>query len=136
MYVLPASKKCRASWPIKFIKGARPGVTVQQMQKKDLKEKRPEQIFNAKWCKGRPWTWLKYDHDENVMTCTKYGSVQIRFLIKKTLGETEPSRYTFTINLTSRHKQTWILRSLDLRRLRKKKTDDHDDEKKEKKKQY
>ena len=24
MYVLPASKKCRASWPIKFIKGARP----------------------------------------------------------------------------------------------------------------
>ena len=37
---------------------------------KDLKEKRPEQIFNAKWCKGRPWTWLKYDHDENVMTCT------------------------------------------------------------------
>ena len=32
------------------------------------KEKRPEQIFNAKWCKGRPW--LKYDRDENVMTCT------------------------------------------------------------------
>ena len=38
MYVLSASKKCRASWPIKFIKDARPGlkVTVQQMQKKDL----------------------------------------------------------------------------------------------------
>jgi hypothetical protein len=36
MYVLSASKKCCASWPIKFIKGARPGlkrpahVTVQQ----------------------------------------------------------------------------------------------------------
>ena len=38
------------------------------------KEKRPERIFNAKWCEGRPW--LKYDRDENVMTCTictKYG---------------------------------------------------------------
>ena len=46
MYVLPASKKCRALWPIKFIKGTRPGlkrpaqVTVQQMQKKDLNMKR------------------------------------------------------------------------------------------------
>ena len=71
---------------IKFIKGAHPGlkrpahksqVTVQQMQKKRFKyekEKRPEQIFSAKWCEGRPW--LKYDRDENVMTCTictKYG---------------------------------------------------------------
>ena len=80
MYVLPASKKCRASWPIKFIKGTRPGlkrsaqVTVQQMQKKDLNVKRLEWIFNAKWCEGRPW--LKSDRDENVMTCTictKYG---------------------------------------------------------------
>jgi hypothetical protein len=38
------------------------------------KEKRPERIFNAKWCEGHPW--LKYDRDENVMTCTictKYG---------------------------------------------------------------
>ena len=40
------------------------------------KEKRSERIFNAKWRKGRPW--LKYDRDENVMTCmdticTKYG---------------------------------------------------------------
>ena len=38
------------------------------------KEKRPERIFNVKWCEGRPW--LKYDCDENVMTCTictKYG---------------------------------------------------------------
>jgi hypothetical protein len=38
------------------------------------KEKRTERIFNAKWCEGRPW--LKYDCDENVMTCTictKYG---------------------------------------------------------------
>ena len=50
------------------------------------------------------------------------------------LGEMEPSRYTFTINLTSRHKQTWILRSLDLGRLRKKKTEDHDDEKERKEK--
>jgi hypothetical protein len=43
-------------------------VTVQQMQKKRFKyekEKRPEQIFSAKWCEGRPW--LKYDRDENVM---------------------------------------------------------------------
>jgi hypothetical protein len=50
MYVLPASKKCRASWPIKFIKGARPGlkrqaqVTVQQMQKKDLNMKRRKDL--------------------------------------------------------------------------------------------
>jgi hypothetical protein len=29
------------------------------------KEKRPERIFNAKWCEGHPW--LKYDRDENVM---------------------------------------------------------------------
>ena len=79
MYVLPASKKCRASWPIKFIKGARPGlkrpaqVTVQQMQKKDLnmkKENRSEWIFNAKWCEGCPW--LKYDRDENFITCIQY----------------------------------------------------------------
>jgi hypothetical protein len=35
------------------------------------KEKRPEWIFNAKWCEG--CSWLKYDCDENVMTCTKYG---------------------------------------------------------------
>jgi len=65
------------------IKDARPGlkrlaqVTMQQMQKKRFKyekEKRPERIYNAKWCEGRPW--LKYDRDENVMTCTictKYG---------------------------------------------------------------
>ena len=26
------------------------------------KEKRPEWIFNEKWCEGRPW--LKYDRDE------------------------------------------------------------------------
>jgi hypothetical protein len=50
MYVLSASKKCRASWPIKFIKGARPGlktpahVTVQQMQKKDLNMKRRKDL--------------------------------------------------------------------------------------------
>ena len=34
----------------------------------------PKPIFNAKWCEGRPW--LKYNRDENVMTCTictKYG---------------------------------------------------------------
>jgi hypothetical protein len=40
------------------------------------KEKRPEWIFNAKWCEGRPW--LKYNGDENVMTCTictKYGYI-------------------------------------------------------------
>jgi hypothetical protein len=46
MYVLPASKKCRASWPIKFIKDARPGLkmTVQQMQKKDLNMKRRKDL--------------------------------------------------------------------------------------------
>ena len=32
------------------------------------KEKSPERIYNAKWREGRPW--LKYDPDENVMTCT------------------------------------------------------------------
>ena len=68
-------------WPIKFIKGARPGlkrpaqVTATNAEKrfKYEKEKRPEWIFNAKWCEGCPW--LKYDHDENAMTgtiCTKY----------------------------------------------------------------
>jgi hypothetical protein len=40
------------------------------------KEKRSERFFNAKWCESRPW--LKYDRDENAMTCTictttKYG---------------------------------------------------------------
>jgi hypothetical protein len=50
MYVLPASKKCRALLPIKFIKVARPGlkrkaqVTVQQMQKKDLNMKRRKDL--------------------------------------------------------------------------------------------
>ena len=67
---LTASKKCRARPGLK-----RPAqVTVQQMQKKRFKYekvKRPDWIFNAKWCEGRPW--LKYDRDENVMTCTKYG---------------------------------------------------------------
>ena len=41
------------------------------------KEKRPEfkkRIFNAKWCEGR--SWLKYDRDGNVMTCTK-GKLEI-----------------------------------------------------------
>ena len=68
------------SWPIKFIMGARPGLkrsaqvlhvsdsaTNAEKKFKYEKEKRPEQIFNAKWCEGRPW--LKYDRDENVMTC-------------------------------------------------------------------
>jgi hypothetical protein len=75
------------SWPIKFIKGARarPGLkrpvqvtsnsaTNAEQRFKYEKEKRTERIFNAKWCEGRPW--LKYDCDENVMTCTictKYG---------------------------------------------------------------
>jgi hypothetical protein len=72
-------------WPIKFIKGARPGLkrpaqvtsdsaTNAEKRFKYEKEKRPERIFNANWCEGRPW--LKYDRDENVMTCTictKYG---------------------------------------------------------------
>jgi hypothetical protein len=81
MYVLPASKKCRALWPIKFIKGARPGlkrpaqVTVQQMQKKDLDMKRRKDLNGFSTQNGAK-AWLKYDRDENVMTCTictKYG---------------------------------------------------------------
>jgi hypothetical protein len=35
------------------------------------KEKRPEWIFNAKWCEGCPW--LKYDRDENFITCVSAG---------------------------------------------------------------
>jgi len=74
-------------WPIKFKKGACPGLkrlaqvtsdsaTNAEKRFKYEKEKRSERIFNAKWCEGRPW--LKYDCDENVMTCmdticTKYG---------------------------------------------------------------
>ena len=74
-YVLTSFKEM--SWPIKFIKGARPGLkrlaqvtsdsaTNAEKRFKYEKEKRSERIFNAKWCKGRPW--LKYDCDENVMT--------------------------------------------------------------------
>jgi hypothetical protein len=73
------------SWPIKYIKGAPPGLkrltqvtsdsaTNAEKIFKYEKKKRPEWIFNVKWCEGRPW--LKYDRDENVMTCTiciKYG---------------------------------------------------------------
>ena len=67
--------------------GARPGLKRQAQVLSDSstnaenkikyeKEERPERIFNAKWCEGRPW--LKYDRDwreENAMTCTttKYG---------------------------------------------------------------
>ena len=59
------------------------------------------------------WTHL----DSCSLLCTHFrdtrltvtGPVQIRFLIKKTLKETKPSRYTFTMNLTSRHKQTMDL---------------------------
>ena len=70
-------------WPIKFIKGARPGLKRPAQVTSDSatnaenlfkyeKEKRLEQIFNPKWCEGRPCQglWLKYDRDENVMTCT------------------------------------------------------------------
>ena len=73
-------------WPKKFIKGARPGLKRQAQVISDStqvisdsatnaekrfkyeQEKMPKRIFNAKWCEGRPW--LKYDHDENAMTCT------------------------------------------------------------------
>jgi len=68
-------------WPIKFVKGARPGLkrpadsaTNADKRYKYENEKRPERIFNIKWCEGRPW--LHYDRDENIMTCTictKYG---------------------------------------------------------------
>ena len=34
------------------------------------KENRPEWIFNAKWCEG--CSWLKYDRDENFITCIQY----------------------------------------------------------------
>ena len=74
-------------WPIKFIMGAHPGLkrppqvlsdsaTNAEKKFKYEKEKRSERFFNAKWCESRPW--LKYDCDENAMTCTictttKYG---------------------------------------------------------------
>ena len=76
-YVLTSFKEML--WPIKFIKGARPGlkrpaqVTMQQMQKKDLNLKRRKGL-NGFSMQGR--SWLKYDRDENVMICTictKYG---------------------------------------------------------------
>ena len=65
-------------WPIKFITGARSGLKRPAQVTSDSainaekrlkyeKEKRPERIFNAKWCEGRPW--LKYDRDENVCIC-------------------------------------------------------------------
>jgi lipopolysaccharide/colanic/teichoic acid biosynthesis glycosyltransferase len=70
-YVLASFKEM--SWPIKFIKGARPGLkrpaqvtsdsaTNTEKRFKYEKEKRPEQVFNAKWCEGRPL--LNYDRDE------------------------------------------------------------------------
>ena len=73
------------SWPIEYIKGARPvlkrpaqvasdSATNAEKRFKYEQEKMPKRIFNAKWCEGCPW--LKYDRDENVMTCTictKYG---------------------------------------------------------------
>ena len=79
-YVLASFKEM--SWPIKLIKGARPGLkrlaqvtsdsaTNTEKRFKYEKEKRPERVFNAKWCEGRPL--LNYDRDENVMICTKYG---------------------------------------------------------------
>ena len=57
------------SWPIKYIKGAPPGLkrltqvtsdsaTNAEKIFKYEKKKRPERIFNVKWCEGRPW--LKY----------------------------------------------------------------------------
>ena len=71
---LPASKTCRARPGLK-----RPAqVTVQQMQKKDLKEKRPEQIFNAKWCEGRPWLGHKKMCAFTV-TCVKKSMVRQHF---------------------------------------------------------
>ena len=52
------------------------------------KEKRPERIFNAKW-----WgQWLKYDRDENIMTCTictKYGKRGETGNLKKIAMEVE-----------------------------------------------
>ena len=54
--------------------GTRDSATNAEKRFKYEKEKRPERIFNAKQCEGHPW--LKYDCDENVMTCTictKYG---------------------------------------------------------------
>jgi len=61
--------KGRLSWIKKA--GTSHNATNAKKRFKYEKEKRPERIYNAKWCEGRPW--LKYDCDENVMTCTKYG---------------------------------------------------------------
>jgi hypothetical protein len=54
------------------------------------KEKTPERIFNTKWYKGR--SWLKYDRDENVTTCTictKYGKRGETGNLKKLVLEVE-----------------------------------------------
>jgi hypothetical protein len=48
--------------------GTRDSATNAEKRFKYEKEKRPERIFNAKWCKGR--SRLKYDRDENVMICS------------------------------------------------------------------
>ena len=40
------------------------------------KVKTSERIFNAKWCEGRPW--LKYDHDENFITCIQYVQSMVK----------------------------------------------------------
>ena len=64
--------KGRSSWIKKA--GTSDSATNAEKRFKYEKEKRPERIFNAKCCEGRPWS--KYDRDENVMTCTictKYG---------------------------------------------------------------
>jgi len=71
-------------------------------------------FFHCRWriCKLGTclYYWLYFlDTTYGRHRLTVTGPVQIWFLIKKTLGETEPSRYTFTINLTSRHKQTMDL---------------------------
>jgi hypothetical protein len=62
-YVLTSFKEML--WPIKFITGAGSGLKRPAQVTSDSainaekrlkyeKEKRPERIFNAKWCEGRP----------------------------------------------------------------------------------
>ena len=42
------------------------------------KEKRPEWIFNAKWCEGRPW--LKYDRDAMTLALALELEIEREFI--------------------------------------------------------
>ena len=101
MYVLPASKKCRGLVAHQIYKGCSSWIkkagtshnatnAEKRFKYEKPKEKTPERIFNTKWYEGHPW--LKYDRDENVMTCTictKYGKRGETGNLKKLVLEVE-----------------------------------------------